>query len=383
MLGRTITLFRLFGFAVRADATWIFIVVLIAWSLSVKVFPSMHPGLSADTYLAMGLAGTLALFLSIVLHEFAHAMVARRFGIPIKGITLFIFGGVAEMHEEPKSPRTELLMAAAGPAASLLISAIFLVLAYGGVWLGWSAQVVSVFQYLFWVNALLFAFNLVPAFPMDGGRILRALLWMWRGDPRSATKTASDAGSAFGMVLIGLGVFALVTGNFISGLWWFLIGMFIRSVAQSTWQQQLLKQFLEGVPISRFMTTEPVTVQRSIAVSELIEEYVYRYHHKMFPVLDGERLVGCVTTRAIRDLPREEWNRQTTGSIAEPCSDENTVEPDADAMKVLGRMSASGRSRLLVVDAGRLLGLITLKDLAGFLSVHMELGDDRGVKAAE
>ena len=381
MLGRTITLFRLFGFAVRADATWIFIVVLIAWSLSVRVFPSMHPGLGTDTYLAMGLAGTIALFLSIVLHEFAHAMVARRFGIPIKGITLFIFGGVAEMHEEPKSPRTELLMAAAGPAASLLISAVFLALAYGGVWLGWSAQVVSVFQYLFWVNALLVAFNLVPAFPMDGGRILRALLWMWRGDPRSATKTASDAGSVFGMVLIGLGVFAVVTGNFISGLWWFLIGMFIRSVAQSTWQQQLLKQFLEGVPISRFMTTEPVTVQRSIAVSELIEEYVYRYHHKMFPVLDGDRPVGCVTTRAIRDLPREEWSRQTTGSIAEPCSEENTVAPDADAMKVLGRMSTSSRSRLLVVDDGRLLGLITLKDLAGFLSVHMELGDDRGVKA--
>lgn len=377
MLGRTITLFRLFGFAVRADATWIFIVVLIAWSLSVRVFPSMHPGLGSDTYLAMGLAGTIALFLSIVLHEFAHAMVARRFGIPIKGITLFIFGGVAEMHEEPKSPRTELLMAAAGPAASLLLSGIFLALAYGGVWLGWSAQVVSVFQYLFWVNALLVAFNLVPAFPMDGGRILRALLWMWRGDPRSATKTASDAGSVFGMVLIGLGVFALVTGNFISGLWWFLIGMFIRSVAQSTWQQQLLKQFLEGVPISRFMTTEPVTVQRSIAVSELIEEYVYRYHHKMFPVLDGDRLVGCVTTRAIRDLPRQEWERQTTGSIAEPCSEENTVEPDADAMKVLGRMSTSSRSRLLVVDQGRLLGIITLKDLAGFLSVHMELGDDR------
>lgn len=377
MLGRTITLFRLFGFAVRADATWIFIVVLIAWSLSVRVFPSMHPGLGSDAYLAMGLAGTIALFLSIVLHEFAHAMVARRFGIPIKGITLFIFGGVAEMHEEPKSPRTELLMAAAGPAASLLISVIFLALAYGGVWLGWSAQVVSVFQYLFWVNALLVAFNLVPAFPMDGGRILRALLWMWRGDSRSATKTASDAGSVFGMVLIGLGVFALVTGNFISGLWWFLIGMFIRSVAQSTWQQQLLKQFLEGVPISRFMTTEPVTVQRSMAVSELIEEYVYRYHHKMFPVLDGDRLVGCVTTRAIRDLPREEWARQTTGSIAEPCSEENTVEPDADAMKVLGRMSTSSRSRLLVVGDGRLLGLITLKDLAGFLSVHMELGDDR------
>ncbi|MGK2858738.1 MAG: M50 family metallopeptidase [Thermoanaerobaculia bacterium] len=377
MLGRTVTLFRLFGFAVRADATWLFIVVLIAWSLSVRVFPSMHPGLSPDVYLTMGLAGTIALFLSIVLHEFAHAMAARRFGIKIKGITLFIFGGVAEMHEEPKNPRTELLMAAAGPAASLLIAGIFLALAYGGVWLGWNAQVVAVFQYLCWVNALLVAFNLVPAFPMDGGRILRALLWMWRGDSRAATKTASDAGSIFGMVLIGLGVITLVSGNFIAGLWWFLIGMFIRSVAQSTWQQQLLKQFLEGVPISRFMTADPVTVQRSMAVSELIEEYVYRYHHKMFPVLDGDRLVGCVTTRAIRELPRAEWERQTTGSIAEPCSDENTVAPDADAMKVLGRMSAANRSRLLVVDDGRLLGILTLKDLAGFLSVHMELGDDR------
>ncbi|MFA6957115.1 MAG: site-2 protease family protein [Thermoanaerobaculia bacterium] len=377
MLGRTVTLFRLFGFAVRADATWIFIVVLVAWSLSVRVFPAMHPGLDTETYLAMGVAGTVALFLSIVLHEFAHAMVARRFGIPIKGITLFIFGGVAEMHEEPKSPRTELLMAAAGPAASLVIAGLFLGLAYGGVYVGWSAEVVSVFQYLCWVNALLVAFNLVPAFPMDGGRILRALLWMWRGDSRSATKTASDAGSIFGMLLIALGVITLVSGNFITGLWWFLIGMFIRSVAQSTWQQQLLKQFLEGVPISRFMTTEPVTVQRAMPIRELVDDYVYRYHHKMFPVLDGERLVGSVTTRAIHELPRAEWDQQTTGTITESCSGENTVSPEADAMKVLGRMSTSGVSRLLVVDDARLLGVITLKDLASFLSVHMELGDDR------
>ncbi len=377
MLGRTVTLFRLFGFAVRADATWIFIVVLITWSLSVRVFPAMHPGLETDTYLLMGLAGTIALFLSIVLHEFAHAMVARHFGIPIKGITLFIFGGVAEMHEEPKSPRTELLMAAAGPAASLVISGAFLALAYGGVWIGWSAQVVAVFQYLCWVNALLVAFNLVPAFPMDGGRILRALLWMWRGDSRAATKTASEAGSVFGMVLIGLGVITLVSGNFITGLWWFLIGMFIRSVAQSTWQQQLLKQFLEGVPISRFMTTEPITVQRSLPVVDLVDEYIYRHHHKFFPVLEGERLVGCVTTRAVKELPREQWSQQTTGTITEPCSTENSVAPDADALKVLSRMSSSGRSRLLVVEAGRLVGIISLKDLVGYLSVHMELGDDR------
>jgi CBS domain-containing protein len=227
------------------------------------------------------------------------------------------------------------------------------------------------------VNALLVAFNLVPAFPMDGGRILRALLWMWRGDSRSATKTASDAGSIFGMVLIALGVITLVSGNFITGLWWFLIGMFIRSVAQSTWQQQLLKQFLEGVPISRFMTTEPVTVQRSLPIRELVDEYVYRYHHKTFPVLDGDKLVGSVTTRAIHELPREQWDQQTTGTITETCSGENTVSPEADAMKVLGRMSSTGVSRLLVVDSGRLLGIITLKDLASFLAVHMELGDDR------
>ncbi|MBI2212258.1 MAG: site-2 protease family protein [Acidobacteria bacterium] len=377
MLGRTITLFRLFGFAVRADATWIFIVVLVTWSLSVRVFPSIHPGLEPNSYLLMGLAGTIALFISIVLHEFAHAMVARRFGIPIKGITLFIFGGVAEMHEEPKSPRTELLMAAAGPAASLVISGAFLGLAYAGVWLGWSAQIVSVLYYLCGVNAMLVAFNLVPAFPMDGGRILRAVLWSWRGDQRSATKYASEAGSIFGMMLIAIGVIKLVGGDFISGLWLVLIGMFIRSVAQSTWQQQLLRQFLEGVPISRFMTTEPVSLQRALSVREAVDDYIYRHHHKMFPVLDGERLIGCVTTRAIHDLPREEWDEQTIGSIAETCSGENTVSPDADAMRVLGRMSSTGVSRLLVVDEGRLLGILTLKDLASFLSVHMELGDDR------
>ncbi len=376
MFGKSVTLFRLFGFAVRADVTWVFLLILITWSLAVRAFPDLHPGLEPPVYWMMGVAGTILLFLSIVLHEFSHAMVARRFGIPIKGITLFIFGGVAEMSEEPPNPRSELLMAAAGPATSVLIAALCLGLGYAGGPLGWASEVVAVFQYLFWVNLVLVVFNLVPAFPMDGGRILRATLWAWRGDLRAATRTASEAGSFFGMVLIALGIVGLVSGNFMSGLWWFVIGMFVRNIAQSSYQQLLMRQFLEGVPISRFMTTEIISVPRSIPVSELVEQYVYRYHHKMFPVKDGDRLLGCVTTQKVRELARESWDQQTVGAITEPCSAENTTAPDADAMTVLGKMSSSGRSRLLVVDNGTLIGLITLKDLVAFLSVHLELGGE-------
>jgi Zn-dependent protease/CBS domain-containing protein len=321
----------------------------------------------------MGIAGALVYFLSVLLHELSHSLVARRYGLEMRGITLFIFGGVAEMPGEPPTAQAELLVAAAGPAASFGIALACGVGYAAATAAGLPAPVGAVCGLLGGLNAMLALFNLVPAFPLDGGRMLRAVLWGWSGNLRRATRIASTIGAGFGLLLVGLGLISTIRGSW-SGLWLVLVGFFVRNAAQASYQQLLLRRTLEGEPVSRFMQTDPVTVPRAISVLDLVQGYIYRYHFKMFPVVDdGGRLLGCVTTRQVRELPREEWDRQTVGALAERCGSENTVRADTDAMQALATMSRTGASRLMVVDGDRLLGILALKDLLRFFSLKMEL----------
>jgi Zn-dependent protease len=375
MFGPRIELFSLAGFKVGIDLSWFILAVLITWSLATGFFPGRVEGLPIRIYWLMGAAGALGLFGSIVLHEFSHAWVARRNGLPMKGITLFIFGGVAEMTQEPPSPRVEFRVAIAGPLASIAIAVCCWAGAAAGVTLSWPVEITTVLSYLALLNVALVVFNAVPAFPLDGGRVLRSFLWSWKNDLRWATRVTSKIGAGFGVLLILLGILSVLSGNFIGGMWWFLIGMFLRGAAQSSYQQLLLRQVLEGEPIRRLMNANPVTVDRSISVRELVDDYVYRYHHKLFPVMDGERLAGCVTTRQVKELPREEWDRQSVGAIAARCDEGNTVAPDEDAMQALARMSRDASSRLMVVEDGRLVGILALKDLLQFFRNRLELED--------
>ena len=383
MFGRRFELFSLFGFKVGLDPSWFLLAILITWSLATGYFPVAHDDLPTRTYWVMGVLGAVGLFCSIVLHEFAHAWVARRHGLPMKGITLFIFGGVAEMSREPPSPRVEFRVAIAGPIASIIIATSCHGFALAGRQTGWPVPLTAVLSYLAVINLVLVAFNAVPAFPLDGGRVLRSFLWAWKNDLRWATRVTSTIGSGFGVVLIALGVVSVLAGNFIGGMWWFLIGLFVRNAAQSSYQQLLLRQALAGERVDRFMNDQPVAVERSLSVAELVENFVYKYHHKLFPVLDHDRLVGCVTTRQIRALPRDEWQRQTVGAIAVSCSDENTVRPDEDAMMALAKMSRSASSRLMVVEGDRLLGILSLKDLLHFFKSKIELDDLDSAKEIE
>ncbi len=373
MFGRGITLFRLLGFEVRIDWSWIIIALLVTWSLARGIFPVYYPGLSDGTYWWMGVVGALGLFLCIVLHEFGHSLVARRFGIPMKGITLFIFGGVAEMTQEPPSPKSEFFMTIAGPLTSLALAGIFFGFTQWGRAAGWPEPVLGIFGYLAWINLLLVAFNLIPAFPLDGGRVLRSILWGWRKNLRWATRVASAIGTGFAYLLIAWGIVSFLFGNFVGGVWWFLIGLFIRNASQMSYQQVLLRQALEGEPVQRFMTTNPVTVPPSASVRDLVEDYLYKYHFKMFPVVEGHRLVGCVSINQVKQIPREEWDRHTAQELAAPCSPENTIPPDADAVRALSAMSRTQTSRLMVVDHGELVGVVALRDLLNFLSRKVEL----------
>ena len=370
--GRRLRLFKLLGFEVRLDWSWIIIAVLVTWSLADGLFPHYYRQLTPEVYWAMGLAGALGLFASIIFHEFCHSLVARKFGMPMKGITLFIFGGVAEMGDEPPTARVEFLMAAAGPVSSLFLSGVFYWLYQLGLNGGWPVPWTGVVGYLSLINVLLAGFNLLPAFPLDGGRILRSILWGAKQDLQWATRISAGLGSGFGIFLIVWGIFQVLRGD-IYGVWSVLIGLFLRSAAQMSYQQLVVRRVLEGEPVSRFMTRNPVTVPPALSVAELVENYVLHYHFKMFPVLEDGRIVGCVTTRDIKAIPREKWGVVRVGDIAEHCPAELFIAPETDAVRALALMKQTGLSRLLVAEGDRLLGILTLKDLLTFFSLKVEL----------
>jgi len=373
MFGKGVTLLKLFGFEVKIDWSWLILAGLITWTLAQGMFPAQVQGLPGWAYWVMGALGALGILFSIVAHEFSHSLVARRYGIPIRQITLFVFGGVAQMDEESRSPRAELYMAAAGPMTSALIGFLFWGVVLAGQQAGWPASVTGVLGYMRTINFILAIFNLVPAFPLDGGRILRALLWKWLKDVRRATRIASSIGSIFGIALIVFGIFSLFRGNFIGGIWWVLIGLFLRSASQGSYRKLLATETLRGEPVKRFMSTEVVTVGPQSTVQELVQDYVYRHHHKMFPVVRDGTLEGCVTTREIREVPREEWDRKTVREIAADCTADNTVSSRADTTEALAKMNRTGLSRLMVVDEGKLEGVIALKDIMRFLSLKLDL----------
>ncbi len=373
MFGKKIHLFTIFGFNVSIDFTWLFLAVLITWSLARGLFPAWFGSLSMVTYWWMGAAGAIGLFLSIVFHEFWHSVVARHFGLPMKGITLFIFGGVAEMEDEPANAKTELLMAIAGPLSSVALGVVFLLVYKLARMVGWPTPVYGVLMYLGWLNLVLAVFNMLPAFPLDGGRVLRSILWFARGNIRWATRVASAIGSGFGMFLIVIGLLSFISGSFITGLWNFLIGMFIRGAALTSYRQVLVRNALSGETIAHFMQPNPITVPPSTSIRDLVDNYFYRYHYKMFPVSADGTLAGCITSNEVKNIPKERWNTLLVQDVLVPCSVDTTVSPDTDAMKALSLMSRTGRSRLMVVDADRLIGVLTLKDMLKFLDLKIDL----------
>ncbi len=375
MFGKRITLFKLFGFEVRLDMSWVVIAILITWSLASGFFPYRYPGFSTAAYWVMGAFGAVGLFFSIVFHELCHSLVARRYGMPMNGITLFIFGGVAEMGDEPPSPKVEFRMSVVGPLSSIAIGLVFYGLFILGMQGAWSMKVNAVLGYLAAINFLLAAFNLIPAFPLDGGRILRSILWKAWNDVRRATRTASTIGSGFGYLLMAVAVYSLLTGNFIGAVWWFIIGMFIRGAAQMSYRQLLVRRALEGETVRRFMKRDPVTVPPDISIQEFVDDYLLRYHFKMYPVMENERLIGCITSGEVKKMPREAWRNTTVGEVVTVVCVENSVRPEADAVRALALMRRTGSSRVVVTEGGKLVGILTLKDLLEFLSLKVDLQD--------
>jgi Zn-dependent protease/CBS domain-containing protein len=373
MFGKRFTLLKIFGFQVWIDFSWLILGLLITWTLADGLFPQNYRGLSTMSYWLMGVGGALGLLFSIVFHELWHSLIARKFGLPIKGITLFIFGGVAEMTDEPRSPKAEFFMAIAGPISSIILGLSLLGLRFLLVGSGWSRAVTGVVGYLAFLNLILAGFNLLPAFPLDGGRVLRSVLWGMKNNIRWATHIASQIGAGFGALLIVIGVFDLIVGNFIGGIWMFLIGMFLRSASQTSYQQLLIRRALEGESVRKFMVSDPVTVSPSISLKTLVEDYIFKHHYKMYPVVDRGELIGCITLDQVKQVPKENWPQRRVEEMARSCSDKNTIGPDEDVMKALSTMNRTNASRLMVVEGNVLVGVIALKDVMKLLSLKMDL----------
>jgi Zn-dependent protease/CBS domain-containing protein len=382
MFGKGFHLFTLLGFRVSIDPSWFLLAVLIVWSLARGYFPTVVEDLAPTTAVWLALLGALGLFASIIFHEFAHALVARRFDMPIAGITLFLFGGVAQLRGEPPSAKAEFLVAIAGPISSYLLAAVLYVLL-----LPFGAEdrlgpVAAVLAYLMTINVLLATFNLLPAFPLDGGRVLRAAVWGWTGSLRRATQVSAGLGRGLGAALMLLGVLNIVAGQFIGGMWIGLIGFFIIGAAGASEMQVEMKLGLEGVSVRDIMNPKVIAAPADITVAELVDGYFYRHFHKSFPVIWGDQLVGCVRLQDVGRVAREDWSET---KVAEILTDENAthvVEPGAPVWEALGRMNEKNVSRLMVVERGELRGMLTMRDLMRFLSIRRELEGEAGGRLA-
>lgn len=374
MFSARIPLFSLLGFRISIDLSWFILAFLIVWTLSSGQFPRAIPNLETSTYYIMGVMGALGLFASIILHELAHAVVARGFGLPIGGITLFIFGGVAELQDEPKTPRAEFWVAIAGPIASILTAAVCYVAALGAGSAGWVEGAV-VLAFLATINTILALFNLVPAFPLDGGRILRSILWWRNGDIKRSTRIAAFSGTVFGGVLMVLGVVQLFTGNPIGGTWQLLIGFFLSGAASQARSQVELTEGLRNVTVGRVMDPNPMTVPPDTTLQSLVDDYIYRYRQKLFVVVEDGRALGFIGPEQARKVHRRDWAHTYVRAMMSPVDHRLVVSPDMTALEAMYQFQSQNTPYLVVLEGPMLRGFLRQKDILDFLAVRNEIED--------
>jgi Zn-dependent protease/CBS domain-containing protein len=361
-----VKLFKIFGITISLEYSWIIIFLLVLWSLSSGYFPFYYPGYTILGYWTIGFFATILFFSSIVAHELAHSLTAMRSGIEINEITLFIFGGIAKISRESSDPRTELKIAAAGPLCSLAIALFFWVLTR----IVTSGPVFAVFNYLGWINVALAVFNLVPGFPLDGGRILRALVWWRTGSLTLATKWASDIGVGFAWALMLLGGLQIFSGSLVGGFWLILIGMFLRGIAAGGYQEVLLQQALKGVLVQEVMVKDVVSVPVDLSLNQVAEQYFLKYGYGGFPVVENGRPVGIINLAQLGEIDNEDFHHKTVRDIVIPLDEDRTTSKSASLVDALRKMLQTGSGRLVVMEGDNMAGMITRNGLMRFMELR-------------
>ncbi len=353
---------RVFGIPLELDASWFFVFFLVAATLTTSYFPAALPDRTPSTYVAIGFTTALLFFGSLLLHELAHSLVARAGGIRISRVTLFLFGGVSQMEQEPRSPGHELLVALAGPGTSLALAGLF----WGSGTLaeaaGLSGLIWAPVEYLGVINLFLALFNLLPGFPLDGGRVLRAIVWAATKDLLRATKWASRSGQALGMTLIAIAVLGVLRGSF-DFVWFAVMGWFLSMLAAGAYQQQLLRTELARVPVRTIMSSPAALAPAEATLAEVADSHFLGGRHRRYPVVEDGRIIGIIDLEKTGEVPRAEWTRVTAAEVAARDLREVVAAPDTSVDAVLPLLEPSGPGAVLVVDDGRLAGIVTRADI--------------------
>jgi Zn-dependent protease len=357
------------GFEIRVDPSWLVLAVLVVWSLASGWFPEVLPELGRWGLLAVSVLAAAGLFASLVAHELAHSVVARRLGLGVGGITLFLFGGVAELESEPRDPGSELRIALAGPAMSLALAAVLGPLAT----LPLPDVASAVIGYLAVANLVLGLFNLLPAFPLDGGRALRAVLWRRSGDLVAATRRAGRPAAVIAAGLMGLGALALFSGDLVGGLWAMLIGLFLFGARSATTRQLELRAALGGRTVATIMTPDPVVAGPEVTIAQLVDQIMLDRGVSFVPIVESGRLLGYVDAAMVRGIERGNWGGVRAGDILEPV-DGAEIAPEMQTQALLERVTGTGRHKYVVTRDGALLGVVTLSDLMAQMRVASQVG---------
>jgi len=364
---------KIMGIEIEVNASWFIIFALVTYTLAAGYFPYYYPAFDSTTRWVSSSVIALFFFASVLLHELSHSFVSIKLGMPVKKITLFIFGGIAQIEQEPDDPAKELKMALAGPGMSLLLSGFFFVISKLLVMTSVPLAAIVSLNYLASINLTLAIFNLVPAFPMDGGRVLRALIWRFSGSLQKATRISSAMGSAFGYLLIAFGIFLLLNNDLVNGVWLLLIGWFINQMSKESYQTMMLSDIFDKIKVREFMTGSVVTVDRSISVQELVEGYFYKYKFAVFPISQDGRITGIVSTASVKMLEPAARAQTSVGSIATPLSDKLVVSPEDAVSKAMAKLSANGVGRVLVMEEERLLGIVSNTDILNYLWIKNQI----------
>lgn len=365
--GRSMRLLTVAGIPINVHTSWLVVYALITWTLAVGYFPRTLPELSSVAAWVGGLAAALLLFVSVLLHELSHSLVARAHGLRVSGITLHVFGGVSQLEEEPPTARAEFLIAAVGPLSSFAIAGLLWAMRAGGVTPAGLAG--AILDYLIFINTAVGVFNLVPGFPLDGGRILRAVLWKWKGGVRPATLIASRVGSAVAVILMMWGFIQVMTGAFMGGVWMILIGLFLRGAADASYAQVEFKETLSPLHVDDIMVRNPVAVSASAPVAALVD-LLWVHHFTSFPVIDDGRAVGIATLRHVQPVPRAHWQHTLVRDVMQPMSPDLAVERGDSVYAAFEKVSRNGLGRLAVVDGERLVGYLSIKDITHVLALR-------------
>jgi Zn-dependent protease/predicted transcriptional regulator len=369
-MGHNFRLARIMGIPFEINPSWFLIFFLVVWSLSVEVFPTWQAGLQPFLYWIMGIVTALALFASLLFHELCHSLVSRHFGLEVKRITLFLFGGVSETTDEMPSPRAEFLIAGAGPLSSFFLALCFAIAGRIALMVTAPSALTDALGWLAFINGALGLFNLVPGFPLDGGRIFRALVWGRTHDLKKATRFAAYGGEAFAIVLIGVGLARVFGGNWFGGFWLIFLGWLLFQAAKGSYTQLVITQSLNRITVSQIMSRQVVSLTPHLTLREVVEGHFMREAFGGYPVIENQRLLGLLTRQQVQAIASEQWDTLTVESAMIPVTELQALSPDEPVGHALATLMSGSLGRLPVLADGHVVGMLSQSDLARYLSWH-------------